>query len=95
MPIDRAEVRRIARLAQLDLDEAAVTRLGGQLQSVLDYVTQLETLDVSGVEPTSHARLDARSPRFDRAVPGLTQEEALENAPDPAAGHFRVPRVLD
>jgi aspartyl-tRNA(Asn)/glutamyl-tRNA(Gln) amidotransferase subunit C len=94
VPIDSAEVRRIAGLARLELDEADIEPLRRQLQSVLDHVLRLEELDA---EP-SIARVrttDGRQPlREDDARPSFSAGEALRNAPEQAAGHFRVPRIL-
>ena len=95
MSIDHAEVRRIADLAQLELDDAEVASLTRELQSILDHFATLDELDVSGVEP---GPLDPREPepwREDRVRPGLSADTALGNAPQAADGHFRVPRVLD
>jgi len=93
--IDRAEVRRIARLARLELDEADVDVLSSQLASILDYVAMLDELDLVEVPPTSHRLSDAgHALREDAPSPGLGTAEALANAPDAADGHFRVPRVL-
>ena len=94
MPIDTAEVKRIAGLARLDLDGEAVERLGNQLQACLDYVSMLEELDVEAIPPTSQPVPQEPHLRDDEPRPSVTRQEALSNAPDPAAGHFGVPRVL-
>ncbi len=95
MPIDRAEVQRIARLAHLELDEADVEALTRDLESILDHVAVLDELAVDSVEPTlaGHDRLPAL--RADEPAPSLSSSEALANAPDVGDGHFRVPQVLD
>lgn len=94
MPIDADEVRRIAALAHLDLDPATVEAFRHQVGAVLDYVAVLEELDVSDVAPMAHALEGTRPWREDAVVASLSQDEALRNAPDARAGHFRVPRVL-
>ena len=94
MRIDSEEVRRIARLARLRLDEQTVEQFRGQLQTILDHVALLDALGVDGVAPTAHP-LEAKQPlRPDTVVPSLSEEEALSAAPDAVAGFFRVPRVL-
>jgi aspartyl-tRNA(Asn)/glutamyl-tRNA(Gln) amidotransferase subunit C len=92
--IDDAEVRRIAGLAQLELDEPTVATMRRQLQVMLDYVAVLDELDVSGdpVETGPTATRDAL--RVDETRPGLSRDEALGGAPDAAEGHVRVPRSL-
>ena len=94
MAIDRAEVRRIAELAQLELDDATVDSLTRDLESILNHVALLDTLDVSQVDPAVGALEHPPAPRADRVRPSLTNDEALANAPAAADGHFRVPRVL-
>ncbi len=94
MPIDSAEVVRIAALAQLELDPATVERFRGQLQAILDYVAILDTLGVEELPRIAGPGEEHQPCRGDEPVPPLPSERALANAPDSAAGHFRVPRVL-
>jgi aspartyl-tRNA(Asn)/glutamyl-tRNA(Gln) amidotransferase subunit C len=98
MPLKIEDVEKIAELARLQLapDEAAsFTR---QLGAILDYMTKLNELDTSSVEPMSHSSMDIGSGndtmRDDSVRPCLGQEAATANAPDPQAGFFRVPRVI-
>jgi len=92
--IDSAEVRRIAALAHLDLDEDSVELFRIQLGTVLDHVALLGELDVRGVLPTSHSHDSCRPLREDTEGPCLSADEAMRNAPYPVHGLFRVPRVL-
>ena len=94
MPIDPHEVRRIAELAELDLDDETVDRFTEQLHSILDYVGAIETVDVASVAPTAAVLNEQQPLREDDELPCLTAEEALRNAPDSGDGHFRVPRVI-
>jgi aspartyl-tRNA(Asn)/glutamyl-tRNA(Gln) amidotransferase subunit C len=94
VPIDSREVRRIAALAQLELDDETVERFRHQLEAILDHVAMLDSLGVDRIPPTSHARAEATPLRADEVRASLTDQEALGNAPDAAAGHFRVPRVI-
>jgi aspartyl-tRNA(Asn)/glutamyl-tRNA(Gln) amidotransferase subunit C len=93
--IDRTAVRRIARLARLELDDAAVRELAGELRSILDSVALLDELDLAAVPPAARPGQDARAAlREDDPTPGLDAADALANAPDAAHGCFRVPRVI-
>ena len=94
VPIDAREVRHIASLAKLDLDDKTVEQFRHQLQAILDYVALLAEVDVSDVPPTTSPVEGGRSPREDRPAPSLSPEEALANAPDASDDHFRVPRVI-
>ncbi len=94
MAITRDEVRRIAKLANLEFDDDEQDRFTRQLSAILDYVKQLDRLDTRAVEPTSHAGGDASALREDAAAPTLPQDEALANAPEADHGLFKVPRVI-
>ena len=98
MPITESDVAKIAALAHLELTDEELRALAPQVASIVAYVEQLNELDTSAVEPSiggltpEGKRTD--SARADEARPSLGQELALEQAPDPASGHFRVPKVL-
>jgi aspartyl-tRNA(Asn)/glutamyl-tRNA(Gln) amidotransferase subunit C len=93
--IDRAEVRRIAQLAHLELDDAVVDALSLELESILDHVALLDELEVAAVDPPPCLPLEFSPLRQDEPQPSLPNAQALKNAPDAAQGHFRVPKVLD
>jgi aspartyl-tRNA(Asn)/glutamyl-tRNA(Gln) amidotransferase subunit C len=91
--IDSAEVRRIARLARLDPDDAEVRRLARDLESILEFVAVLDELGDGGASSTVPGRpLEALRP--DERRTSLEPGEALGNATDSAEGFFRVPRSL-
>jgi aspartyl-tRNA(Asn)/glutamyl-tRNA(Gln) amidotransferase subunit C len=89
------QVRHVAQLAALELDEAEARTLCDDLGSILDHMAALDALDVSGVEPTFHPLQTAAPLREDRLVPSLSREEALAAAPASEHGGFAVPKVLD
>ena len=89
--LSRDQVLHVARLARLELTDAEVERFSGELSKVLDYVETIDELDLEGVEPTSHVIEVENALRADEPRPSLPVEAALENAPDPALGGFRVP----
>ena len=93
MSISLDEVRRIARLAHLQFDPEEQERFTRQLSAILDHVRMLERLDTKTVEPTAHAGAGAAL-RDDRIVPPIDETTALDNAPEPERGLFKVPRVL-
>lgn len=96
MALSTEEVRRIAALARLRLSPAEESRLAGELSAILDYVRQLEELDVSDVEPMTHALAAGETPfREDAVLPGLSTDEALANAPARAGTCFQVPRIIE
>ncbi len=95
MPLTLDDVRRVARLARLELtdDEAAV-----QLRSINELMERFESLrelDVEGIEPTAHSAPINNVLREDAARPSLPRDEALAGAPDAREGCFAVPLILE
>ncbi len=95
MKLSVEQVRHVAGLARLSLSASEEERYAVQLSAVLDAVAQLEELDVTGVEPTSHASLAAALLREDTPRPSLTPERALANAPARGGTSFAVPKILE
>lgn len=86
--VDPEEVEHIASLARVDLDEDERERFAAQFSDILSY---FETLDEV---PTVEAEPDLTNVmRADEVRDGLSQAEALENAPEDEDGHFKGPRV--
>ena len=98
MPISKDEVRRIADLAKLSIEEKELERFAEQFQEILDYFTQLESVPTEKDEATYHM-LESESLqtpfREDQIRASLKVEEALKNAPDESEDHFRVPGVIE
>ena len=89
--IDREQVLHVARLARLELSEPEIERMAGELSGILEHVDRISQLDLDEVEPTTHVVELANVLRADEPEPSLPRELALEPAPDPADGAFRVP----
>ncbi|HEX6117187.1 MAG TPA: Asp-tRNA(Asn)/Glu-tRNA(Gln) amidotransferase subunit GatC [Solirubrobacterales bacterium] len=89
--IDRDQVLHVARLARLELSEDEVERMSGELSGILDHVDKIAELDLSDTEPTDHVVALENVLRPDEPRPSLPRERALESAPDPDDGAFRVP----
>jgi aspartyl-tRNA(Asn)/glutamyl-tRNA(Gln) amidotransferase subunit C len=89
--IDREQVLHVARLARLELSEDEVERMASELSGILEHVDRIAELDLEDVEPTTHVVALENVWRADEPVPSLPRERALEQAPDPAEGAFRVP----
>ncbi|OBF32813.1 asparaginyl/glutamyl-tRNA amidotransferase subunit C [Mycolicibacterium peregrinum] len=92
--ISRDEVAHLARLARLALTDDELDSFAGQLDAILGHVSQIQSVDVTGVEATGNPLKDVNVSRPDIVVPCLTQEEALAAAPRAEDGRFAVPRIL-
>ena len=95
MGISLDEVRHVAQLARLQLDEAELTALQGELNALLGHFEDLNSVDVSGVAPKPHAVALQNVWMEDVPRDGLTRQEALQNAPSTRAGLFIVPTVIE
>jgi aspartyl-tRNA(Asn)/glutamyl-tRNA(Gln) amidotransferase subunit C len=98
MPINQSDIEKVAQLAHLELAEEELKTFGPQIAEIVSYVEQLNEIDTSNVEPalgglTPEGEKTDTS-RNDEIQGSLGQKVALAEAPDPASGHFRVPKVL-
>lgn len=90
------DVRKVAHLARIGLTEEEAATYQAQMDKIVGYVEQLNSIDVEGIEPTAHA-----SPVFDvvredkSRGPGLTQEQVLSNAPAVAHDQIKMPKVVE
>jgi aspartyl-tRNA(Asn)/glutamyl-tRNA(Gln) amidotransferase subunit C len=94
MAISESDVRHVATLARLALSDDSVTTLQHELSSILGHIDELQKLDLADVEPTAHPLDVVNVTREDVPRPGLTQEQALANAPESAEGAFLIPRIV-
>jgi len=92
--ISRDEVAHLARLARLALTDAELDSFAGQLDAILGYVSQIQSVDVSGVEPTDNPLKAVNVMRPDVVEPSLPREQVLADAPEAVDGRFAVPRIL-
>jgi len=95
MSLSKDEVRRVALLSRLELNEEMAETMAGQLSRVLDYITKLNELDTDAVEPMSHPGALSNVFREDTPTGSLDPESALKNAPSQGNGFFRVPRIIE
>jgi len=93
--ISKDDVTYIAALARFRLNEGEIDKFTKDLEHILDYINQLEKLDVTKVEPTSHVIPLTNVTRKDDIRPSLTPEEALSIAVEKTSGFFKVPKVIE
>ena len=98
MPITEADIEKIAALAHIEITPEELKIFVPQIAEIVTYVEQLNEVDTASVEPAlggltpEGERTDTF--RDDEVLPSLGQKKALAEAPDPAHGYFRVPKVL-
>lgn len=89
------EVRRVAQLARLELDDEELEKQTHRINSLIEQFEALQAVDVEGVEPTSHSIPLFNVFREDEVRPSLPREEVLANAPEAQDGCFVVPRIIE
>ena len=94
MSVSIHDVEKIASLSRLVLTPEEAEKFAGQLNLILDYVSTLNQLDTSDVEPMSHPNEIINVFREDVIEPSLSVEDALKNAPQKTGNYFKVPKVV-
>jgi aspartyl-tRNA(Asn)/glutamyl-tRNA(Gln) amidotransferase subunit C len=93
--IDEAQVRKVAKLARLELNDKEVEEFSGQLSAILDYVERMNQLDTEGIEPLAHCLPIHNVFREDIVKESLGTEKTLANAPQRDETFFKVPKILE
>jgi aspartyl-tRNA(Asn)/glutamyl-tRNA(Gln) amidotransferase subunit C len=93
--IDEAQVRKVAKLARLELSDVEVEEFAGQLSAILDYVARMNELNTEGVEPLAHCLPISNVFREDFVKESLGTEKTLANAPQRDGAFFKVPKILE
>jgi aspartyl-tRNA(Asn)/glutamyl-tRNA(Gln) amidotransferase subunit C len=92
--ITLAQVRHVAHLSRLALDDQALGRLSGELAAILEYVAQIGRVDTTGVEPMAHVLPLTNVLREDTPGQALPLEQVLANAPATDGPFFKVPKII-
>ena len=95
MKISEQDIKTVASLSRLRIRDEEAEDVLFQLNKILTYVENLQSLDTSNIEPTTYALPMQNVFRDDKVKPSLDRELALSNAPLKEAGYFKVPRVLE
>lgn len=93
-PLGPDDVRRLARLARLELSDSEVELFAGQLDVILAAVARVGEVAAADVPPTSHAVPMTNVLRPDEVRPSLPRKAVLAGAPAVEDDKFRVPRIL-
>ena len=95
MAIDTATAAKVAKLARIKVDEAALPALAEEFNAIFGFIEQLNAVDVSGVEPMTSVTPQRLKRRADQVNDGDQQMQVLANAPDAREGFFAVPKVVE
>lgn len=89
------DIDKVAELARLSLRPEEKAKLSKDLNSILQYMKQLEALDTREVEPTSHVLNLENVFRKDEVKPSEVRDEALSHAPLKDGKFFKVPKTVE
>ncbi|MDO4581616.1 MAG: Asp-tRNA(Asn)/Glu-tRNA(Gln) amidotransferase subunit GatC [Bacillota bacterium] len=92
--ITAADVEYVAKLANLRFDEAEKAETAVKLGAILEYMQQLNAIDVTGVAATTHVLELTNVFREDAVGESLSNSSALANAPDKDGAYFKVPKII-
>ena len=92
--ISSDDVRKVAQLARLDLPEDKIATYTSQLESILEYVSELQQVDTEGVPETTRAVEVTNVTRADGVKQTPIREDILNQAPQREGDFFRVPKIL-
>ena len=92
--ISADDVKKVAQLARLDLPNDKIKTYTKQLESILDYVGQLKSIDTTDVPPTTRAVEVVNVTRGDAIEPTGVREDILDQAPNREGDFYRVPKIL-
>jgi len=95
MKINKDTVRYTANLARIELSDKELEHFTGQIDKILGYVEKLNTLDVTHLEPTSHALELKNVYREDIVKKSIPAQDAVKNAPSRENNLFKVPKIID
>lgn len=95
MSIDETTAARVAKLARIKVEPAALPALAGEFNTILGFIEQLNEVNVDGVEPMTSVTPQVLRRRADEVTDGHKQEAVLANAPDAREGFFAVPKVVE
>lgn len=93
--LTRDDILKLARLARLKLSEDEITQYQKELPEILHYVEQLQTVDVTGLEPTSQVTGLVNVTRPDKIIDyGYPAKDLLKNVPHVEGGQLKVKRMI-
>ena len=95
MPLSREQVRHVAQLARIALEQGDAEFYADQLSGILGAIDRLQEVDTDDIPPTAQVVEVTNPLREDVPRQGLSQEEVLANAPAAVNGMFRVPSIQE
>ena len=94
MAIDAEDVKKIAKLAKLNLSDQEISMYDQELNDILDFVQQLDQVDTQGIQPLAHPLNVSQRLREDKVTESDQHQLFQATAPHVEAGLYLVPQVI-
>lgn len=95
MQVTDVLVDKIANLAKLSFNDVEKKEIREDLEKMIGFVDQLNSIEISGTQPLMHMSKEVNVLREDVVLGSVTAEEALKNAPGSVGPFFTVPKVIN
>ena len=95
MSMDKNQVKKVAKLSRISLDEKKLESLSKDLSSILNFVEELNKLDTHKIEPLTSIIDKTLEPRSDKIDDGKIKDQILKNSPEKNEEFFIVPKVIE
>ena len=95
MSIDKNQVKKVAKLSRISLDDKKLKSLSKDLVSILHFVEELKKLDTKKTEPLTSILDKTLEPRDDKINDGSIKDQILKNSPEENDEFFVVPKVIE
>ena len=95
MSVTKDDVRKVARLSRIAVDDSRLETLAGELNGILGWIDQLNEVDVDSVEPMTSVVEASLPMREDNVTDGEKPDQVLANAPKTEDGFFVVPKAVE
>ena len=92
MSITLEQIKHLAHLSRLEFSDQELKEMQGDMGKILDFVAQIDALDLTGIEPLTQMSNSVNVMREDQTKGMIEKDEALKNAPDANSDYFRVPK---
>ena len=95
MKLDTNTINKIAKLARIKLSDEEAKDLLKDMNSILDWVEQLNEVNTDSIEPLANISSSILRQRKDKSKDVNSSDEILQNSPDKLEGYFAVPKVVE
>ena len=95
MSIDNSTVKKVAKLARIEINEEEETTLINELNNILGWVDELKQVNTDCIEPMLSVFNESMQMREDKAESNFDNSQILDNSPENNSGFFVVPKVVE